>query len=146
MSRDQPRPLLFKNCNQRFPPLAKGVAPVSLYQNIVPTKCLRNQLEMVRSITIGRFNWCSLTSASPPLTKIIDRRKTFIDLASFRTISSHFLDLLKENGLLSFWWEFRLKGLLDKTGRGWSRVTVMIGLKLLVKGYLENTVRCTTPL
>ena len=130
MLRDQPRPLLFKNCNQRFPPLAKRVAPVSLYQNIVPTKCLRNQLGMVRSITIGRFNWCSLTSASPPLTKIIDRTKTFIDLALLRffyekTISSHFLDLLKENGLLSFWWEFRLKGFLDKTGRGWSHDAVI---------------------
>ena len=75
---------MFENCNQRFPPLAKQVAPVSLYQNIVPTKCLRNQLGMVRSITIGRCNWYSLTSASPPLTKIIDRRKTFIDLASLR--------------------------------------------------------------
>ena len=73
-----------KHLGQRFPPLANRVAPVSLYQTIVPTKCLRNQLGMVRSITIGRFNWCSLTSASPPLTKIIDRRKTFIDLASFR--------------------------------------------------------------
>ena len=83
-SRDRPRPPLFGNCNQRFPPLAKQVAPVSLYQHIVPTKCLRNQLGMVQSITIGRCNWCSLTSASPPPTKIIDRRKTFIDLASFR--------------------------------------------------------------
>ena len=83
-SSDRPRPPLFKNCNQRFPPLDKRVAPVSLYQNIVPTKCLRNQLGMVRSITIGLCNWCSLTSASPPLTKIIDRRKTFIDLSSFR--------------------------------------------------------------
>ena len=83
-SRDRPRPPLLKNCNQRFPSLCKRVAPVFLYQNIVPTKCLRNQLGMVRSITIGLCNWCSLTSASPPLTKIIDRRKTFIDLSSFR--------------------------------------------------------------
>ena len=83
-SRDRPRPPLLESCNQGFPSLAKRVAPVSLYQNIVPTKCLRNQLGMVRSITIGLCNWCSLTSASPPLTKIIDRRKTFIDLASFR--------------------------------------------------------------
>ena len=75
---------MFENWNQRFPPLAKQVAPLSLYQNIVPTKCLQNQLGMVRSLTIGRSNWCSLTSASPPRTKIFDRRKTFIDLASFR--------------------------------------------------------------
>ena len=83
-SRDGTRPPLFENWNRRFPPLAKQIAPLSVYQNIVPTKCLRNQLGMVRSITIGRCNWCSLTSASPPPTKIIDRRKTFIDLASFR--------------------------------------------------------------
>ena len=126
MSRDRPRPPLFEICNQRFPPLAKRVAPVSLYQNIVPTKCLRNQLGMIRSITIGRFNWCSRTSASPPLTKIIDRRKTLLLTAPHsgcfyeKTISSHVLDLLKENGLLSFRWEFRLKGFLDKTGRDWS--------------------------
>ena len=76
-----------------------------------------------------------------------------------KTVSSHFLDLLKENGLLSFWWEFPLKGFLDETGRGWSRdavkkkflkwnwkfFLVMIGLKLLVTGYLENTLRYTTP-
>ena len=68
------------------------------------------------------------------------------------------MDLLKENGLLSFWWEFPLKGFLDKTGRGWSRdavktifkmklkdFLVMIGLKLLITGYLENTLRYTTP-
>ena len=42
-----------------------------------------------------------------------------------KTISSHFLDLLKENGLLSFRWEFRLKVFFDKTGRGWSRDTVI---------------------
>ena len=66
-----------------------------------------------------------------------------------KTISSHFLDLLKQNGLLSFWWEFRLNGFLDKTGRGWSRdavmkifkmkledFLVMIGLELLVTGCL----------
>ena len=38
----------------------------------------------VRRVSIGRCNWCSLTSASPPLTKIFPRRKTFIDLVSFR--------------------------------------------------------------
>ena len=37
-SRDRPRPLLFGNCNQRFSPLAKRVASVSLYQNTEPTK------------------------------------------------------------------------------------------------------------
>ena len=37
-SRDRPRPLLFGNCNQRFSPLAKPVASVSLYQNTDPTK------------------------------------------------------------------------------------------------------------
>ena len=117
-SRDRPRPLLRENSNQRFQPLAKRVATFSLYQNIDPTKCLRNQLGMVRSVTIGRCNWCSLTSASPPVTNILDRRKTFITLASFRsfyekTISGNFLDLLKENGLPSIWWEFRLNGFLE---------------------------------
>ena len=118
--RDRPRPLLLENCNQRFLPLAKRVAPVSLYQNIYPTKCLRNQLGIVRSVTIGRCNWCSLTSAGPPLTNILDRRRQemFIALASFRsfyakTISGHLLDLLKENGLHSIWWEFRLNGFLE---------------------------------
>ena len=38
-------------------PLAKRVPPVSLYQNIDPTKCLRNQLEMVRSVTFGGCHW-----------------------------------------------------------------------------------------
>ena len=42
-----------------------------------------------------------------------------------KTIRSHFLNLLKENGLLSFCWEFQLKGFLDKTGRGWSRDAVI---------------------
>ena len=46
------------------------------------------------------------------------------DCFYMKTISSHFLDLLKENGLLSFWWEFPLKGFLDETGRGWSRDAV----------------------
>ena len=86
-SRDRPRPLLFENCNQRFPPLAKRVAPVCLYQNIDPTKCLRHQLGMIRGVTIGRCNWCSLTSASPPLTNILDGTKTFIVLASFQPFS-----------------------------------------------------------
>ena len=62
---------VIKNCSQRFPSLARRVAPFSLYQNIVPTECLRNQLGMAPSFTIGRYNWCSLTSASPSLTEII---------------------------------------------------------------------------
>ena len=83
-SRVRPRPLFLKNCNQRFEPLAKRVALVSLYQNIDPTKCLRNQLGMRRNVTIGRCNWRPLISASPHLNKIFVRRKTFIDLVSFR--------------------------------------------------------------
>ena len=51
--------------------------------------------------------------------------QTTLDCFDEKTVSSHFLDLLKENGLLSFWWEFRLKEFLDKTGRGWSRDAVM---------------------
>ena len=47
------------------------------------------------------------------------------DFFDKKTISSHFLDLLKENGLLSFWREFRLRRFLDKTGRGWSRDAVI---------------------
>ena len=38
---------------------------------------------------------------------------------------SNSLPSLKKNGLLSFWWEFRLKEFLDKTGRDWSRDAVM---------------------
>ena len=44
---------------------------------------------------------------------------------SKKTISSHCLDLQKENGLLSTSWAFRPKGFLDKTGRGWSRDAVI---------------------
>jgi len=33
-----------------------------------------------------------------------------------KTISSHFLNLQKENGLLSTKWAFRPKGFLDKKG------------------------------
>ena len=69
-SRDRPRPLLFENCNQRCPPLAKRVAQVSLNQNFDSTKCLRNVLGMLGILKICRCNWCSLTTASPPLTKI----------------------------------------------------------------------------
>ena len=39
-SPDRPRPLLFKNCKQRFPPRAKRETPVSLYHNIDPKTCL----------------------------------------------------------------------------------------------------------
>ena len=42
-----------------------------------------------------------------------------------KTISSHYLDRQKENDLLSTYWEFRPKGFLDKTGRGWSRDAVI---------------------
>ena len=66
-SRDRPRPLSFENCNQRFPPLAKRAAPVFLYKKIDPTKCLRNQLGMVRNVTIGWCSWFSLTSVSPKI-------------------------------------------------------------------------------
>ena len=38
-----------------------------------------------------------------------------------KTISSHFLNLQKENGLVSTQWAFRPKGFLDKKGRSWSR-------------------------
>ena len=40
-------------------------------------------LQLAGAIGVHRL-LCSLTSASPPVAKIIDRRKTFIDLASFR--------------------------------------------------------------
>ena len=56
-SRDRPRPLLSDNCSQQFPPHAKRVAPVSLYQNFDPTKCLRNQPRMVKIFTIWRCSW-----------------------------------------------------------------------------------------
>ena len=58
------------------------VTPVSLYQNVAHAKCPRNLLGMVRSNTIGRCNWCLLTSASPPQTKIFVRGKTQIILTS----------------------------------------------------------------
>ena len=41
-----------------------------------------------------------------------------------KTISSHCLDLLKDNSLLSTLWTFRAKGFLDKIGRAWSRNAV----------------------
>ena len=68
---------------------------------------------MVGIFTICSCNWCSLTCASPPLTKIFVRRKTLNDFVSFqpvlplKTASSHYLDLQKENGLLSTQWAFR---------------------------------------
>ena len=42
-----------------------------------------------------------------------------------KTISSHCLDLQKEDGLLSTWWGILPKGFLDKTGSGWSRDAVI---------------------
>ena len=80
-SHDRPRPLLFENYNQRCPPLPKSVAQVSLYQNFDPTKCLRNQPGMVSVSTVCRCNRCSLTDASPPLTKIFVRRKTLNEIS-----------------------------------------------------------------
>ena len=53
--------------------------------------------------------------------------------------------------MLSVYWAFRPKRFLDKTGCGWSRdavvmfkmkfkdFLVLVSLKLLVMGYLENT-------
>ena len=95
-------------CNQRFPPLAKRVAPVSRCQNIDPIKYLRNQHEMVRSVTIGRCNWCSLTSASPPLTKISSEERRLLASSHFnrfykKTDCCHCLDLQMENGFLFMW-------------------------------------------
>ena len=89
-----------------MPSLAKREAPVSFNQNFDPTKCLRNLLGMVGIFKNCRCNWCSLTSASSPLTKIFVRRKTLNHFGSFqpfdkKTVNSHCLDLQKENGLLS---------------------------------------------
>ena len=42
-----------------------------------------------------------------------------------KTISSHFLNQQKENGLLSTKWAFRPKEFLDKKGRGWARDAVI---------------------
>ena len=99
-SRDRPRLPLFENCNQRFPPLAKRVAPVSLNQKFDTTKCLRNQLRMVGIFTLCWCNWGSLTSASSPLTKIVVRTKKKMTSSHSnrfykKTISSHCLDLRK---------------------------------------------------
>ena len=120
-SRDRPRPLLFKNCNQRFPLLAKQVAPVSLYQNIVPT------IKALQLAGATGVHW--LVPDLLHLKLSTEERRLLTsphsDCFYMKTVSSHFLDLLKENGLLSFWWEFRLKGFLDKTGRGWSRDAVI---------------------
>ena len=80
-SHDRPRPLLFENYNQRCPPLPKRAAQVSLYQNFDPTECVPNQPGMVSVSTVCRCNRCSLTSASPPLTKIFVRRKTLNDIS-----------------------------------------------------------------
>ena len=111
MACNRPRSPLFKSCNQRFPPLAKQVwlqflCIKTLY---VPTKCLRNQLGMARIIGFGKWNWCSLTCASLPLTKIIDRlgewrlvTSPHSDCFYKKAIKSHFLDLLKEKRFALF--------------------------------------------
>ena len=164
MSRDRPRPPVFENWNQQFPPLVKEVAPVSLYQNIALTKCLRTELGMVRSIAIGRCNWCSLTSAGPPPTKIIERRKTFIDLASFPLFFTRRL-------LVATFWAYWRKTVYSLSGGNFNSkdfsikqglaghvlqletifkmkledFLAMIGLKLLVMGHLENTLSYSTP-
>ena len=77
-------PFIVKKLQPTMPPLAKRLATVSLYQNIDPTKCLRNQLEMAQNVKIYWCNWFPLTSASPPLTKLFVRRKTFNDLVPFQ--------------------------------------------------------------
>ena len=60
------------------------------------------------------------------------------DCFNEKTISSHFLDLLKENSLLSIWREFRLEGFLDKTGRGWSRDAVINNFKNETEQFLGH--------
>ena len=62
---------------------------------------------------------------------MFDRRKTFIDLASLPLFGP-----TKGNSLLSIWWEFRLTGFLDKTGRGWSRDAVIKKIKMKLKDIL----------
>ena len=56
-------------------PLAKRVAPVSLYQNIGPTKCLQNQLGMARIATVC---WCNkrltVMSGMPLVTSSLVRK------------------------------------------------------------------------
>ena len=42
-----------------------------------------------------------------------------------KTISSHCLDLLKDNSLLSTLWTFQAKGFLDKIGRASSHNAVI---------------------
>ena len=96
---------------------------------------------MVGIFTDFRCNWCSLTSASPALTKIFFGRKTLNDFVSFplfykKTNSSHCLDVQKENRLLSTWWPFQPKGFLDKTGRGWSRDAVINNFKMKFEHFL----------
>ena len=126
-SRDRTRPPLFENWNRRFPPLAKQVAPLSLYQNIVPTKCLR-----ISSRNGSKhYNWQVqygvhwLVPVLLKLTLSTGERRLLTwphsDCFYMKSISGHFLDLLKENALITFWWEFWLKEYLEKTGRDWSR-------------------------
>ena len=89
----------------------------------------------------SRCNWCSLTSASPALTKIFVGRKTLNDIVSFpfftrRLTVATVWDVQKENDLLSTWWPFQPKGFLDKTGRGWSRDAVINNFKMRFEDFL----------
>ena len=52
-SRVRPRPLFLKNCNQRFEPLAKRVALVSLYQNIDPKRVNEISSECVEMLQLA---------------------------------------------------------------------------------------------
>ena len=124
-SRDWPRPLLFGNCSQRFSPLAKRIASVSLYQNTDPTnyeissECFE-ALQFAWEIGV---HWPVLDS--PSLNKIFVRGTSHSDRFYEKTVSSYFLDPQKVNGLLRYWWQFRPKGFLGKTGRGWSRDAII---------------------
>ena len=57
--------VLIQSCNQRYPPLAKRAAPVSLNQNFDPTNCLRNQLGVVGIFTNCRCNWTTKDCIGP---------------------------------------------------------------------------------
>jgi len=97
-----------------------------------------------RIITICRWNCCSLTSASPPLTKGFVRTRRIwllsIPLTVFtRRVLLDTVDLQKENGLLSVQWAVQLEGFLDKKGRGWSRDAVKNNFKNEVERFLMIT-------
>ena len=82
-SRDRTRPPLFENWNRRFPPLAKQARFLRI-KTLSLQSVYEISSEWFEALQLAGAIWCSLTSASPPQTNIIDRRKTFIDLASFR--------------------------------------------------------------